>query len=162
MTRVLIAVDETEESVRVAEVAHRLFGDADYLAVSVADVRLDPGAMPYWGPAWRVAYPVPYGMVWPYRSGADDAPSDRSPEEAAVDAAEGDARAAAEKSGLPGVETLAEFGDPAQAILRAAEDREVDVIVLGTHQRGWFDRLLRPSVSRAVIDQASIPVLVVT
>ena len=47
------------------------------------------------------------------------------------------------------------------AVLRAAEERHVDVIVVGTEERGWFDRLLRPSVSKEIVKQAHVPVLVV-
>jgi nucleotide-binding universal stress UspA family protein len=158
MTRVLIAVDETEESVHSAEVAHRLFGDeVEYLAVSVADVRLDAAAMPYWDAAWGVAYPVPYGMVWPYRSATEvDAAA-----ETAVTVAEDEAREAADAAGLAGAETVGAVGDPAAAILRAADEHAVDVIVLGTHERSWFDRLLHPSVSKAVLKETARPVLVV-
>ena len=163
MTRVLIAVDETEESVRAADVAHRLFGDsAEYLAVSVADVRLDPGDLPYWTPRWSVAYPVPYGMVWPYRAAVPGSPTDPSAEPVAADAAEAHARNAVDASGLRGAEAVGELGDPPAVILQAAEERQVDVIVVGTHQRSWFDRLLHPSVSKAVLERTSVPVLVVT
>ena len=35
-----------------------------------------------------------------------------------------------------------------------------DVVVVGTHERGWFKRLFASSVSDAVIREAEIPVLV--
>jgi nucleotide-binding universal stress UspA family protein len=167
MTRVLIAVDETEDSMRAAESAHRLFGDdADYVAVSVADARLDPALMTWWGAGWGVTYPVPYGAVWPYRTGArsggtENTETDLPSEEQLADAAADDARTVADESGLPDAEAIGEIGDPADAIVRAAEESRADVIVLGTRDRGWFDRLIHPSVSKHVARHTDIPVLVV-
>jgi nucleotide-binding universal stress UspA family protein len=145
MIRVLVAVDETEESVRAAEVAHRLFGEgAEYVAVNVAVMVSDPTVLPWWGAGWGVSYPITYGSAWTYRS---TAPSGVSAAETEVDAATDEARSVADRSGLTGAEAVGEVGDPAEAVLRVAEERAVDVIVLGTHDRGWFDRLLHPSVT---------------
>jgi nucleotide-binding universal stress UspA family protein len=52
-------------------------------------------------------------------------------------------------------------GDPAAAILRAAKDDNVDLIVMGTHGRGGFSRALLGSVADAVVRQAPCPVLLV-
>lgn len=162
MNRVLVAVDATEDSVHAAEVAHRLFGDdAEYLAVSVADVRTDVTVMPFWGAGWGAAYPVTYGTVWPYRSGTMAAPGERVVAQSSVDEAADAAREQADRSGLPDAEAVGELGDPADAILRAAEERAVDVIVLGSSNRGWFDRLLRPSVSKEIVKHTEVPVLIV-
>ena len=46
-------------------------------------------------------------------------------------------------------------------MLRAADEHHVDVIVVGMHERGWFDRLVRPSVSKEILKEAKVPVLVV-
>ena len=58
-------------------------------------------------------------------------------------------------------QAIGQEGDPADAVLRAAEEHQVDVIVVGTHERGWFDRLVRPSVSKEIIKESKVPVLVV-
>lgn len=163
MTRVLICVDETDESVAAAQRAYALFGeDAEYLALNVADVRLDAVAAPSWRDRWGVAYPMPFGAVWPYQpypgataeAGAVDA-------EAAASIAAHDVHAQLERSGITDAEPMAEVGDAADVILETASERDVDVIVVGSHQRGWFDRLLNPSVSREVLKRAEVPVLVV-
>jgi nucleotide-binding universal stress UspA family protein len=75
--------------------------------------------------------------------------------------AENQARDVADQSGLTEAHALGEAGDPAEAVLRAADEHHVDVIVVGTHHRGWFDRLLRPSVSKEIVRSATVPVLVV-
>jgi nucleotide-binding universal stress UspA family protein len=52
-------------------------------------------------------------------------------------------------------------GDPASAIVRLAEDEDVDLIVIGTHGRTGLSRLLMGSVSEAVVRRAKCPVLTV-
>jgi nucleotide-binding universal stress UspA family protein len=158
MTRVLVAVDDSEASVQAAETAHRLFGDgAEYLAVNVTNI-VDMASIPWYGAGYGTAYAAPYGTVWTYRSTV--APDS----EGGVDGgqmAEDQARQVAEQSGLPDAEPVGEEGDPVDAVLRAADEHQVDVIVVGAHERGWFDRLVRPSVSKEILKQAKVPVLVV-
>jgi len=159
MVRVLVAVDDSEGAVHAAETAHRLFGDdAEYFAVNVTNV-VDLTTIPWYGAGWGAPYPAPYGAVWAYRSDVTD-PS-APPRDRAEHVAEEHAREVAEQSGLSPVEVVGEEGDPAAAVLRAAEQRDVDVIVVGTGHRGWFDRLLRPSVSKEIVRQAHVPVLIV-
>jgi nucleotide-binding universal stress UspA family protein len=57
--------------------------------------------------------------------------------------------------------SIGDVGDPSEAILRAADSHDADVIVVGSHDRGWFSRLVRPSVSSDVVRHAHVPVLVV-
>jgi universal stress protein A len=52
-------------------------------------------------------------------------------------------------------------GDPAEAIIRTAEQENVDMIVIGTHGRTGLTRLLMGSVAEAVVRRASCPVLTV-
>lgn len=163
MTRVMIAVDASEDSVRAAAAAHELFGDdADYLAVSVADVRVDAASVPWWGPTWGVGWPVAYGAVWSYRQvGAHGDQAAGEPLRTAEDDANDTAEAVVSEAGLSGATTIGELGNPAEAIVRAADEESADVIVVGTHDRGWLDRLLRPSISKGIVERAAIPVLVV-
>jgi nucleotide-binding universal stress UspA family protein len=158
MTRVLVAVDDSESSVHAAETAHRLFGDdAEYLAVNVTNI-VDMATIPWYGAGWGSPYAAPYGAVWSYRSDVTLDPDGIANSETT---AEAQARDVADESGLHGAEVVGEEGDPADAVLRAAEEHHVDVIVVGTHERGWFDRLVRPSVSKEIIKEAKVPVLVV-
>lgn len=63
----------------------------------------------------------------------------------------------------PGHEVLSHLGmgDPAEEIVRVAEEGAVDLIVMGTH--GWtgFRHLLMGSVAEKVLRTAKCPVLVV-
>ncbi len=52
-------------------------------------------------------------------------------------------------------------GEPGEAIVAAADAEHADLIVVGTHGRGAFGRLLIGSVSDYVVRHARVPVLVV-
>ncbi|MEO7037714.1 MAG: universal stress protein [Polyangiaceae bacterium] len=51
--------------------------------------------------------------------------------------------------------------DPTLAIVQLATDVEADLVVVGTHGRGWLAHFLLGSVAEGVIRQAPCPVLVV-
>ncbi len=53
------------------------------------------------------------------------------------------------------------MGDPATAILSAAAEYSVDVIVTGWHDRSWFRGLFEKPVGEALVSKANIPVLIV-
>jgi nucleotide-binding universal stress UspA family protein len=50
-------------------------------------------------------------------------------------------------------------GDPAHAILQCAAKESVDLIVMSTHGRTGFSRLLMGSIAEAVVREAKCPVL---
>jgi nucleotide-binding universal stress UspA family protein len=58
-------------------------------------------------------------------------------------------------------EPVVEQGIAADSILALAEAQEVDLIVMGTHGRRGFDRLMVGSVTERVLRKASCPVLAV-
>jgi nucleotide-binding universal stress UspA family protein len=159
VTRVLIAVDGSDESVDAARVAHELFGDgAEYLVVNVADAVAE-------GMAWGFVYPiVPPIAAYPVMMPVNDPPmigSDAEGGESAADEAEHRAAEVADKAHLDHVETMGETGDAASAIIDAAREHTADVIVVGSHERSWFDKLMKASVAKRVLHESTIPVLVV-
>lgn len=50
-------------------------------------------------------------------------------------------------------------GDPAEVIVKVAEEEEVDFIVMGTHGRRGLTRLLMGSVAEVVVRRAHCPVI---
>ena len=54
-----------------------------------------------------------------------------------------------------------EFGTKAEGIINCCQEFKADLIVIGTHSRTGFDRLIMGSVAEHVIRQATVPVLVV-
>ena len=65
------------------------------------------------------------------------------------------------KAHLDHAETMGDTGDAATAIIEAAHEHAADVIVVGSHERNWFDKLMKASVAKRVLHDATIPVLVV-
>jgi nucleotide-binding universal stress UspA family protein len=67
----------------------------------------------------------------------------------------------ARNSGVP-VEARVSEGRPTAEIVRVAREMPADLIVMGTHGRTGFDRLVLGSVTEKVLRQAPCPVLTVT
>lgn len=59
------------------------------------------------------------------------------------------------------VDVVAAEGSPEARIPEIADERSVDVIVMGTQGRSGFEQLLAGSVAEKVVRGASVPVLVV-
>lgn len=151
MTTVLLAVDESPESEHAARTAAALFGtSATYLAVNVADADV----------AWFPA-PTVWGGVYPYLPayplGSDEM---AALEREDVREAEHVAATAAANAEVA-ADVVGATGDPVTAILEAAEDNDVDVIVVGAREKSWWQRLLEGSVSSDVAQRAHRPVLLV-
>jgi nucleotide-binding universal stress UspA family protein len=73
----------------------------------------------------------------------------------------GEARRLAENASPDDAVALGEIGDPTEMILAAAERHHVDAVAVGTHDRGRWASLVRPSVSEHVLDTSTVPVLLV-
>jgi nucleotide-binding universal stress UspA family protein len=58
-------------------------------------------------------------------------------------------------------ETVLGMGDPAEAIVELAEQRDADLVVVGTREPGFWERLLGHSVSASVQRHAHCDVLIV-
>jgi nucleotide-binding universal stress UspA family protein len=146
--KILIALDESPVSARAAREAGRLFSgaDAEFLVINVTPVPL------MW--AGGDGYPFGYGMVAPLALDSawlDDA---GTAETALV--------ARAKAAGLSDAEALTTTGDPVRLICLAAEDHDVDVIVVGSHDKSALRRLIDPSVAVGIVRETYRPVLVVS
>ncbi|HEY0201824.1 MAG TPA: universal stress protein [Burkholderiaceae bacterium] len=52
-------------------------------------------------------------------------------------------------------------GDPAHALLDLVDTRQIGMIVIGAHGKGWLRTALQGSVSQTLLQDAAVPVLVV-
>ncbi|NNE13186.1 MAG: universal stress protein [Ilumatobacter sp.] len=140
--KVLIAVDDTPESMHAVDAAYRFFGpDADFHLISVGD--------------------RPPVFTGGYGAGAMPTAADLTRQ---LDAAMEAARHAVQEasSHLPGSASLeVESGHAGRVICESASEHEIDVIAIGSHERHFWERLIDPSVGRYLIDHAPCPVLVV-
>lgn len=141
--RILVALDESTASLRAAREAARLFGatEHDFLIINVS--RLPVPWIP--SAAFGAVGPMP-PFEWDQLEG---------PSEAEI-------TARAELAGVDNPEVITDAGDPVARICAAAEDHDVDVVVVGSHDRGTLWRLLDPSVAEGVVRGIYRPVLVVS
>jgi nucleotide-binding universal stress UspA family protein len=58
-------------------------------------------------------------------------------------------------------DVVVQIGDPSRVIVEEAVAKTANLIVMGTHGRGGFDRLLSGSVAEKVLRRASCPVLMI-
>ena len=67
--------------------------------------------------------------------------------------------------GAPCVDLVSEIivkeGHPAEEILNTADTKECDVIVLGTHGKGWLKHTFLGSVANSVLERTRKPVFVI-
>jgi nucleotide-binding universal stress UspA family protein len=154
MPLILVAVDESDESIAAAREARQLFGvDAEYLAVNVAE------GTPAWAPTgsvWGAVYPYPYAAPYPLvEEEVSFEPTDDVEEDARQRAHD-----LATEAGIRAPAAIGEVGDPATAILDAASRHHADVIVVGAGRKRWWERLVEGSVTRQLTSYSRIPVLV--
>jgi nucleotide-binding universal stress UspA family protein len=67
----------------------------------------------------------------------------------------------ARSRGIEAVRTEVITGSPHRAIREYAEDKDVDLIVIGTHGRTGVERYLLGSVTEKIVRTADVPVLTV-
>ncbi len=140
MLKILVALDESAISRRAAREAVRLFPDAEFLVVNVTRRVV----------AWMAG--DAFGTVSPTM--APDLLPPTVPEE--------EITGWAETAGIDDADVMQIEGDPAAAICDAAHLHDVDVVVVGSHDKGVLRRLLDPSVAQAVVQGTYKPVLVVS
>ena len=140
--KILVGVDESEESRHAVTTAFEFFGkDASYTIMAVG--------------ATQPMFSTAYG-AGTFVSAA--AMTDR------FDSAERAARHRAEVAAqsLP-VESDVEssVGHPGTILCATASESDIDAIVIGSHDKNAWERLLAPSIGRYLIENSPCPVVVV-
>lgn len=161
MRRVLVAIDGSEATHRVVNFVNDFFrsdgradDDVELIGVNVglADTVPPTGFVIPDGAMFGMAYPWYYdrpSAEWAEASAQED------------DEARRQAAAVVAESGLEDAQALGRLGEPADTIVRVADEQDVDLIVVGDNHRGALQRLLTPSTSREVVKRSERPVLVV-
>jgi nucleotide-binding universal stress UspA family protein len=149
MRRVLVALDDTEASERAAHFVNEFFDglDVEVLGISVAEV-----------PRTWIPESVGFGAVYPWGFAGGVPPEALT---AGLAAAEDHAEQTLRRTELEADERIVERGDPVEAINAAAEAQDVDLVVVGSHDKGIVDRLIEGSVSHELVRKARRPVLIV-
>jgi nucleotide-binding universal stress UspA family protein len=140
--RALLAVDDSEASYDAAAFAHRILRETDDIIV-LNVTRLDQTAAFTMG-------------------GLGGAPAVSATDET-WEAVRQNAWRVVQETGAAadGDEGRVEIGDPGQRICDVATEEDVELIVMGTRDRGLLGRIFSPSVSSYVVSHAPCPVLVV-
>jgi nucleotide-binding universal stress UspA family protein len=103
---------------------------------------------------------VGYGVVYPFPEAPAGVASPELVEEARQQAVL-TAQETVLDAGLERAVPLAAVGEVVSEISRAAEEHDVALIVVGSHDKGAFRRLITGSVSTTLVHEAPRPVLVV-
>lgn len=141
--RALLAVDDSEASFDAAAFAHRLLDDEDDIIVLNVARLSQVGAYTMGGLAGVPSVPTATQETW--------------------DAVRRNAWKVVTETGKAagGDEGRVEIGDPGQRICDVAAEEGIDLIVLGSRDRGLLERIFSPSVSGYVVSHAPCSVLVV-
>ena len=151
MHRILVALDDSDASQRAAQFVNELFRGTEH---EVLGLNVSAAPVPWFSPT------ADYGVVYPF----PEAPAGPVDPEQLADAKAEATREAAERvadSGLEDAVPLAAVGEVVAEICRAAEEHDVTLIVVGSHDKGAFRRLVSGSVSTTLVHEAPRPVLVV-
>jgi nucleotide-binding universal stress UspA family protein len=141
MLKMLVAVDGSDHARRAVEAVARLaqeFQAVEVLLLNVGDADVYYGELP----------PFDYEAI---------ERANRQRQERLLEQASAYAR----ERGLEHVSPQSALGFPATEIVRVAEERGVEQIVMGTHGRGAVGSLFLGSVAQRVVHLTNVPVLLV-
>ncbi len=148
MTHVLIATDGSGQSLKAARYARSILDPAGLHQVTVVAVVRPLAAVPFasdFGEPEGAADPEEQAIGHSFRKAAQEA-ADRIAEEF--------------RGSSVRVVTQIRAGTPADQIIRAADELDVDLIVVGGRGRGAVQAILLGSVAYRVMHHATCPVLV--
>lgn len=147
--RILVAVDESDASRRVADFVNTFF---DGLGMEITAINVGRGP-------WIAAPYPPAGVAFGWGLAATSPAAYPIEGDTEVQLEAGDR--VIDRSGIHDTDRIIDIGDPVELITQAAVERDVDLIVVGSNHKGLLDRLLSGSVSTELVRSAPRPVLVV-
>ena len=146
--RILIALDDTAESVHAAHQAVGMFNempDVHYLVINVTPLPIAWAGTPGFGTVMPLAALPPPPASDPKQSPAGERLAQQ-----------------AREAGIPAPDVVQVTGDAATEICTAADTHNIDLIVVGTHHKNILQRLLDPSVTAEIVHASRRPVLVIS
>jgi len=149
MTHVLVATDGSEQSLKAARYLRSLLDPASLEKVSIIAVVRPLAAVPFASDFGEEAHAAHQAEV---------DPAGYSFQQAARKAVD---RVAEELRDMTtNVDTMVRAGAPADQIVRAADELEADLIVIGGRGKGAMEAIVLGSVAYRVLHHAPCPVLV--
>lgn len=150
MKRILIALDYDPTAQKVAETGFAL-AQSLKAEVILLHVIKDPAY-----------YDTPgYSPIMGYTGYVDVSPTVLQSSEGLKNASMQYLQSTKQFLGDKTIQTLVKEGDFARTILKSAEELHADIIVLGSHSQKWLENILVGSVTENVINDSSIPLLIV-
>ena len=142
--KLLIGVDDSSESRHAIDVAFAFFGPrAEYTVASVGETR----------PVFSSAY-----AGGSFVSATDLTDRFDTAERAARERAQHAAESLPDDAD---VDAAVAVGHPGNSLCDLASELDVDAIIIGSHDKNAWERLLNPSTGRYLIDHAPCPVVIV-
>ncbi len=149
MTHVLVATDGSEQSLKAARYLRDLLDPASVEKISIIAVVRPLAAVPF---------ASDFGEEDHAAQQAEVDPTGYSFQRAAREAVDRVAREVGDMT--ENVETTVRAGTPADQIIRAADELEADLIVIGGRGKGAMEAIVLGSVAYRVLHHAPCPVLV--
>ncbi len=149
MTHVLVATDGSEQSLKAARYLRSLLDPASLEKVSIIAVVRPLAAVPFASDFGEEAHAAHQAEV---------DPAGYSFQQAARKAVDRVAEELREMT--TNVDTMVRAGTPADQIIRAADELEADLIVIGGRGKGAMEAIVLGSVAYRVLHHAPCPVLV--
>ena len=149
MTHVLVATDGSEQSLKAARHLRALLDPASLEKVSIIAVVRPLAAVPFASDFGEEAHAAHQAEV---------DPAGYSFQQAARKAVDRVAEELREMT--TNVDTMVRAGTPADQIVRAADELEADLIVIGGRGKGAMEAIVLGSVAYRVLHHAPCPVLV--
>jgi nucleotide-binding universal stress UspA family protein len=152
--------DAAERALRRAAEIAEVFS-ARLVVVSVSASAYVPAPVSALEPTAEVIPPAVAGPVAPGGTVPLPEPPPAPPEPEELARRQLDRARASLRSRKFETEYVVELGDPAERLLEVSEQRDADLIVVGSRERGFLERLLGRSVDEAVVRRSERDVLLV-
>jgi nucleotide-binding universal stress UspA family protein len=163
MDRIIVGYDGSQQSERALERAAELAQGlaARLLVVSVARSFPQAATVPAIEPVAAPVQAVPPGPVATGAPTPMPLPGEPPPEPKELAQQQLERARSSLTRKRVAAEYVAEVGDPAERLLALAQERDADLIVVGSREHGFLDRLLGRHVDEAVAAHAGCDVLLV-